>query len=158
MNIGSKIAHYLIEEKLGEGGMGIVFKAFDTKLERTVALKILRPETMSDPDAKARFIREAKAASGLNHPNITIIHEIGEWHGRDYICMEYVEGQTLKQKIKSGPLSIDEVLNIADQFGEGASNGTHSCSPRFWQHLRKNKSDRCEDFPPKLLLTIVIII
>ncbi|UCE06751.1 MAG: serine/threonine protein kinase, partial [bacterium] len=116
--IGSQIAQYLIQEKLGEGGMGIVFKALDTKLERTVALKLLRPETLNDPDTKARFLREARAASKLNHPNITTIYEIGEWHGRDYISMEYVEGQTLKRKLKPGPLSIDEVLNIAEQLAD----------------------------------------
>ena len=98
--IGKTISHYNILEKLGEGGMGVVYKAFDTKLEREVALKVLRPEAMGDPVAKKRFIREAKAASALNHPNITTIHEIDEWHGQDFICMEYVEGETVKKKIQ----------------------------------------------------------
>jgi len=116
--IGKTISHYLIQEKLGEGGMGVVYKAFDTKLQRDVALKVLRPEAMGDPAAKERFIREARAASALNHPNITTIHEIDEWHGQDFICMEYVEGETVKKKIQSEQMSINEVLNIANQTAE----------------------------------------
>ena len=116
--IGKIISHYKILEKLGEGGMGVVYKAFDTKLERDVALKLLRPEAMGDPAAKKRFIREARAASALNHPNITTIHEIDEWHGLDFICMEYVEGETVKKKIQSGQMPMDEVLNIAAQTAE----------------------------------------
>ena len=99
--IGKTISHYKILKKLGEGGMGIVYKAFDTKLERTVALKLLRHEVIGDPDAKKRFIREAKAASKLNHPNITTIYEVNEWHGRDFISMEFMEGKTVREKIKS---------------------------------------------------------
>jgi serine/threonine protein kinase len=116
--IGKTISHYRITEKLGEGGMGIVYKAFDTKLERDVALKLLRPEAMGDPAAKERFIREARAASALNHPNITTIYEIDEWHGQDFICMEYIQGETVKKKIQSGQMSMDEVLNIAAQVAE----------------------------------------
>jgi serine/threonine protein kinase len=111
--IGKSISLYKILEKLGEGGMGDVYKAFDTKLERVVALKVLRPEAIGDPAAKKRFVREAKDASALNHPNITTIHEINEWHGQDFICMEYVEGETVKKKIQSRQMSIDEVLDIA---------------------------------------------
>jgi serine/threonine protein kinase len=117
--IGKTISHYNILEKLGEGGMGMVYKAFDTKLEREVALKVLRHEAIGDPAAKERFIREARAASALNHPNITTIYEIDEWHGQDFICMEYVEGETVKKKIQSGQMSMDEVLNIAIQTAEG---------------------------------------
>ena len=116
--IGKIISHYRITEKLGLGGMGVVYKAFDTKLERDVALKLLRPEAMGDPAAKERFIREARAASALNHPNITTIYEIDEWHGQDFICMEYVEGETVKKKIQSGQMSMDDVLNIATQTAE----------------------------------------
>ncbi|MBC8182450.1 serine/threonine protein kinase [candidate division KSB1 bacterium] len=124
MLIGKNISHYKILEKLGEGGMGIVYKAFDTKLERTVALKLLRPETIGDPDAKKRFIREAKAASALNHPNITTIYEVDEWHGRDFISMEFVEGKTIREKVKSAQLTFDEVLNIAEQLA-GALQEAH---------------------------------
>ena len=116
--IGKTISHYKILEKLGEGGMGVVYKAFDTKLERDVALKVLRPEAIGDPEAKERFIREARAASALNHPKITTIYEIDEWQGQDFICMEYVEGETVKKKIQSGQIAMDEVLNIAAQVAE----------------------------------------
>ena len=113
--------------------MGVVYKAFDTRLERDVALKILRPEAMGDPEAKDRFLREARAASKLNHPNITTIHEINEWHGQNFICMEYVEGQTLREIVnayyhKNCQLSIDNyqltnknVLNYAIQIAEAIS-------------------------------------
>ncbi len=119
--IGTIISHYNILEKLGEGGMGVVYKSEDTKLQRTVAIKVLKPEAIGDPEAKERFIREARAASALNHPNITTIHEIDEWHGQDFICMEYVEGETIKKKIQSGPISIDEIMNIAAEVGSGAA-------------------------------------
>jgi serine/threonine protein kinase len=116
--IGKTISHYKILEKLGEGGMGIVYKAEDTKLQREVVLKILRPESIGDPKAKERFIREARAASVLNHPNITTIHEIGEWRGKDFICMEYVEGKTLNKKIKDQRLKIKEITKYAIQIAE----------------------------------------
>jgi len=126
--IGKTISHYpafrdpvkrdKILEKLGEGGMGVVYQAFDTKLEREVALKVLRPEAMGDPAAKERFIREARAASALNHSYITTIYEIDEWHRQDFIFMEYVEGETVKKKIQSRQISMDDVLNIAVQVAE----------------------------------------
>ena len=98
--IGQSLGRYHILEQLGEGGMATVYKAFDTKLEREVALKLLRPEAIGDPAAKERFIREARAASALNHPNITTIYEIDEWHGQDFICMEYIQGEIVKKKIR----------------------------------------------------------
>jgi len=116
--VGKTISHYKILEKLGEGGMGIVYKAFDTKLERDVAIKILRPEAIGDPAARERFIREARAASALNHPGVTTIYEINEWHGQDFICMEYVAGETVKEKILKGQIPIEEVLDIALQVAE----------------------------------------
>lgn len=116
--IGNQITHYLIQEKLGEGGMGIVYKAIDTRLQRTVAIKLLKPEVIDNPEAKERFIRETRAASALNHHNITTIYEIDEWRGRNFIVMEFVEGQTVKEKVKPGPLPMDEVLDIAAQTAE----------------------------------------
>jgi serine/threonine protein kinase len=116
--IDSQISHYRILEKLGEGGMGIVYKAEDTRLRRTVAIKVLKPEAIDNSEAKERFIREARAASALNHPNITTIHEIDEWQGRHFIVMEYVEGQTVREKLKSNSLPMDEVQNIAAQTAE----------------------------------------
>ncbi len=118
--IGTTISHYRITEKLCEGGMGIVYKAEDVKLKRTVALKFLPPELTRDPEAKERFIQEAQAASALDHPNICNIHEIDETEdGQMFICMAYYDGETLKKKISSGQLSVDSVIDIAIQIAQG---------------------------------------
>jgi serine/threonine protein kinase/tetratricopeptide (TPR) repeat protein len=117
--IGKNILHYKILEKIGEGGMGVVFKAEDTKLKRTVALKFLPPELVQDKDAKERFIQEAQAAAALDHPNICTVHEINEFDGQTFIAMAYVKGQTLKDKIKAGHLELNDVLQIASQIAEG---------------------------------------
>ena len=116
---GQTVSHYNILEKLGEGGMGIVYKAEDTKLKRTVALKFLPPGLTRDPVSKKRFFIEAQAAAGLNHDNIVTVHEIDECDKQFYIAMEYVRGETLGEKIAPGPLGIDEVLKIAIQSAEG---------------------------------------
>jgi len=92
--VGKTISHYEITEKLGEGGMGVVYKARDTHLDRFVAIKVLPPEKVADPERKRRFVQEAKAASALNHPNIIHIYDIDHQDGVDYIVMEYVEGKT----------------------------------------------------------------
>jgi len=117
--IGKTISHYKILEKLGEGGMGVVYKAQDTKLDRLVALKFLPPHLTSEFEEKERFIHEAKAASALNHTNITTIYEIDEFEGQMFIVMEYVEGRTLKQVIEKEALSIKKVLDIGIQICEG---------------------------------------
>jgi serine/threonine protein kinase/Tfp pilus assembly protein PilF len=117
--IGKTISHYRILEKLGEGGMGVVYRAQDTKLDRMVALKFLPLEFTRDAQAKKRFIQEAKAASALNHPNISTIYEIGEAGEATFITMECIEGGSLKDKIRSGMLSIDEVVAITLQVAEG---------------------------------------
>jgi tetratricopeptide (TPR) repeat protein/predicted Ser/Thr protein kinase len=117
--IGKTISHYKILEKLGEGGMGVVYKAQDTKLDRPVALKFLPPHLTSESEEKERFIHEAKAASALNHPNITTIHEIDEFEGQMFIVMEYCEGKTLKQIIEKETLPIKKVLDIGIQICEG---------------------------------------
>jgi len=118
--IGKTISHYKILEKLGSGGMGVVYKAEDTKLKRTVALKFLPPELTRDPEAKARFIREAQAASSLQHQNICTIHDINETpDGQIFIVMDCYEGQTLKEKIKEIRLEKEEAVDIAIQIAEG---------------------------------------
>jgi len=122
--IGKTISHYKILEKLGEGGMGIVYKAQDTKLDRIVALKFLPKHLLCDQEAKNRFEQEAKAASALNHPNITTIYEIDEKEGECFIAMEYIEGKSLKELLKEKSFSLKEVLEIAIQTGEGL-NAAH---------------------------------
>jgi serine/threonine protein kinase/Tfp pilus assembly protein PilF len=120
--IGKTISHYKILEKLGEGGMGVVYKAEDTKLKRTVALKFLSPQAVGTEEDKTRFIHEAQAAAALNHPNICTVHEIDEYEDRSFIAMECIEGESLKAKVKSGPLQIDEAVRIAVEIAEGLQN------------------------------------
>ncbi len=110
---------YKINEVLGRGGMGIVYKAEDTKLKRNVALKFLPPELTQDEEARERFVLEARSAAALSHPNICTIHEINEEEGRSFISMEYVEGQSLKERIKQGPLAPEKALDTAIQVAEG---------------------------------------
>ncbi len=116
--IDKTISHYKILEKLGEGGMGVVYKAEDTKLKRIVALKFLSAITLGNEE-KNRFHREAQAAAALNHPNICTIHEIDEVDGQMFIAMEYLEGQNLREKIEAGPLKIAEAIKLATQIAEG---------------------------------------
>ena len=116
---GRTISHYTIGEKLGAGGMGVVYRAIDTKLERTVALKFLSTQALEDEQAKARFIREAKAAAALDHPNICTIYEIDEVDGETFLAMAYIEGQTVKEKIAERPVKFEEALDIAIQTAQG---------------------------------------
>jgi eukaryotic-like serine/threonine-protein kinase len=117
--IGKSVSHYRIIEKLGGGGMGVVYKAEDTKLKRTVALKFLPEQISKDHHSLERFQREAQAASALNHPNICTIYDIDEYERQHFIAMEYMEGETLKQRIVGKPFHIDEILNLAIQIAEG---------------------------------------
>ncbi|MGB2698455.1 MAG: serine/threonine-protein kinase, partial [Candidatus Zixiibacteriota bacterium] len=111
-------SHYKILEKLGEGGMGIVYKAQDTKLQRLVALKFLREQFVFDETSKARFLREARSASALNHLNIVTIYEIDELEGKYFIAMEYVEGSSLKDLTSQKPLQVKKALDIAIQVAD----------------------------------------
>ncbi len=119
MMVGQSISHYKLVSQLGEGGMGVVYKAEDTKLNRQVALKFLAQHLLDDEEAKERFLREAQAAAALHHPNICPVHEIDEVDGKTFISMAFLEGDTLEDRIAEGPLSIKDALDIARQVADG---------------------------------------
>lgn len=119
--IGKTISHYKITEELGRGGMGVVYKADDLTLKRTVALKFLSANLLTDPDQKTRFLREAQAAAALDHPNISTIHEVHEEDGHTFIVMAFIDGEDLGKKLQEGPLAVTEALDIAIQVARGIS-------------------------------------
>src|SRR5437867_895539 len=123
--IGQTISHYQILERLGSGGMGVVYRARDTKLGRQVALKFLPPDAAQDAQTRARFIHEAQAAGALDHPNIGTIYEIGEWEQQLFIAMACYDGETLKQRLTRGLLEFADVESILSQIASGLA-GAHA--------------------------------
>jgi serine/threonine protein kinase len=144
--IGKTISHYKIIEKLGSGGMGEVYLAEDMKLNRRVALKFLPAQLVSDEEFKARFTREAQAAAKLNHPNIITIHEVSQHDGRPYFAMERIDGESLREIIKSGELSTDRAIDIIMQICEGLQ-AAHKAGiihrdikPSNWRPFKQRRS------------------
>src|SRR5215469_6078893 len=123
---GTKLGPYQIVAPLGAGGMGEVYRARDTRLERTVALKILPAHFSCDPVRKQRFEREAKIVSNLNHPHICVLHDIGSQDGIDYLVMECVQGETLTERLQKGPLPLDQVLKFGAQIADALDKAHRS--------------------------------
>jgi len=116
---GTTLGSYQVESPLGSGGMGEVYKARDTRLDRTVAIKVLPPHIAADPDVRQRFEREAKAIAALNHPNICTLYDVGREQDADFLVMEHLEGESLAERLERGALPLDEALRVATQVAAG---------------------------------------
>src|SRR6202790_3479431 len=126
LSSGNKLGPYEIVSPLGAGGMGEVFRARDTRLDRTVAIKILPSQLSSDPDRRQRFEREAKTISSLNHPHICVLYDVGHQDGMDYLVMECLEGETLAKRLEKGPLSLEQVLKFGAQVADALDKAHRS--------------------------------
>src|SRR5450432_1437843 len=123
---GTRLGPYQIQSPLGSGGMGEVYRALDTRLDRIVAVKILPSHLSEDPEAKQRFDREARTISSLNHPNICTLHDVGHQDGIDYLVMEYLEGDTLADRLRKGPLPVEQVLKYGIEICQGLEKAHRS--------------------------------
>src|ERR1700757_3584808 len=123
---GTKLGPYEIESPLGAGGMGEVYRARDTRLDRTVAIKILPAHLSDKPEAKERFEREAKSISSLNHPNICHLYDVGQQDGTSYLVMEYLEGETLADRLRKGPLPLEQVVKVGVEICDGLEKAHRS--------------------------------
>src|ERR1700751_109408 len=123
---GTRLGPYEIESALGAGGMGEVYRARDTRLDRSIAIKILPTHLSSNPEAKQRFDREARAVSSLNHPNICTLHDVGHQDGIDYLVMEFLEGETLADRLRKGPLPLQQTLKYGIEICEGLEKAHRS--------------------------------
>ncbi len=142
--IGRVFSHYRLDEPLGSGGMGVVYRATDLKLGRVVAIKLLSRQLAADETAKARFLREARAASALDHPNIAVIHEVGEQDGELFIAMALYQGETLKQRLEKGALPLVEGLTVVGQLALGleAAHRAGICEEDSWPSVKENMDSR----------------
>src|SRR5438067_8820947 len=131
MNPGTALGPYEIVSAIGAGGMGEVYKARDTRLNRDVAIKILPASFSSRPEMKARFEREAQTIAGLNHPNICVLYDVGHQDGTDYLVMEYLEGQTLAARLAKGALALDEALRIGIEIADAPALASESSWAEF---------------------------
>src|SRR5258708_25637897 len=126
LSSGTKLGPYEIQSPLGAGGMGEVYRALDTRLDRAIAIKILPDHLSQNPEAQQRFEREARAISSLNHPNICTLHDVGHQDGTDYLVMEFLEGETLADRLAKGPLPVSQILKYGTDICEGLERAHRS--------------------------------
>ena len=139
---GSRLGRYEIRSQLGAGGMGEVYLALDTKLNRRVAIKLLPPDSISSDHANKRLLREARAAATLDHPNICAVHEVAEENGQSFIVMQYVEGETLDVRMRRTPRTFSEALSISVQVAEALAEAPQTCELRSHVFMKSDRSTR----------------